>query len=80
MVTIQDLRREAIRARDEHGNTDFYIILNEAADVIEDLCKQIDGTVRVAADSLKRVKELEEVVAKWPNTERATTACLRGQE
>ena len=60
MITIQELRKEAIRARDEHGNTDFYWILNQAADTIEDLCKQIDGTVRVAAEALKRVKELEE--------------------
>jgi hypothetical protein len=59
MTTIEELRREAIRARDEHGNTDFYRLLNSAADTIEDLCKQIDGCVRVAADALKRVKELE---------------------
>jgi hypothetical protein len=60
MTNIAELRREAIRARDEHGNTDFYMILNSAADIIEDLCKQIDGCVKVAADALKRVKELED--------------------
>ena len=47
MTDIAELRREAIRARDEHGNTDFYMLLNSAADVIEDLCKQIDGCVKV---------------------------------
>lgn len=29
----------------------------QAADTIEDLCNQLDGCVRVAADALKRVKE-----------------------
>lgn len=56
MISVQELRAAAIRARDEHGNTDFYHILNEAADTILELAKQIDGCVRVAADALKRAE------------------------
>lgn len=61
MISIPELRKEAIRARDEHGNTDFYHTLNAAADTIDELVKQLDGTIRVAADALKRIKELENV-------------------
>ena len=31
---VAELRREAIRARDEHGNTDFYALLRRAADAL----------------------------------------------
>lgn len=46
-----------------------------AADAMADLCKQIDGTVRVAADALARVKErdaeierLRAVLLDWRKT------------
>lgn len=37
-----ELRAEAIRARDEHGNTDFYALLRTAADEIERLRAALD--------------------------------------
>jgi hypothetical protein len=53
MTNIEDLRWAA-RNLGCYTEEQKARLLNEAADTIEDLCKQIDGCVRVAADALKR--------------------------
>lgn len=52
MITTVKLREEAMRTTDPAMRD----ILRDAADTIEELCKQIDGCVRVAADALNQLK------------------------
>jgi hypothetical protein len=55
MTNIEDLRRAATHVH-MYSDEALTKLLNDAADVIEDLCKHIDGCVRVAADALKRAE------------------------
>lgn len=45
------LRSEASRALNEHGNTDFFALLNQAADEIQRLEKLVDSECRRAEDA-----------------------------
>ncbi len=62
IVTVPELRKAAkciYIAVEEPVADDIARLLNGAADSIEELCRQIDGTVRVGAAALARIKELE---------------------
>ena len=59
MITTQELRAAA-NHEEAKMNLGAAGVMREAASTIEELCKQIDGTVRVAAQALARVKELEQ--------------------
>jgi hypothetical protein len=41
--TVEELEKEARRARDEHGNTDFYAVLMAAAREVRYLREEIRG-------------------------------------
>lgn len=63
------LRREAVRARDEHGNTDFYMTLREAAVEIERLEKEAElWRLRCEAERQAHaatMKECDEMLAEY---------------
>ena len=59
IIDIPTLRRLAAEFLEKENRQDIYDILMDAAANMEDLCIQIDGTVRVAADALKRLKVFE---------------------
>lgn len=52
MITTVKLREEAAKTNDQFVS----LMYHEAADTIEELCKQIDGCVRVAANALRDLK------------------------
>lgn len=53
MISTVKLREEAIKTTDPFVR-DMY---RDAADTIEELCKQIDGCVRVAREALQANKD-----------------------
>lgn len=57
MTNIIELRKMAGIVALRYNDKEVANVLLEAANDIEDLCKQIDGTVRVATSALSRLKE-----------------------
>lgn len=55
-MDVAHLRTEAMRARDEHGNTDFYALLNEAADEIARLRTVLELIAGSSADRLQALQ------------------------
>jgi hypothetical protein len=60
IIDIPTLRRLAAEFLENENRQDIYDILMEAAANMKDLCDQIDGCIKVAADALSRLKILEE--------------------
>lgn len=56
MITIPKLREEAEKAS-EKGDHYYGSLLNSAADEMEELAEQLAGTIRVASEALRRLKE-----------------------
>lgn len=57
------LRAEAVRARDEHGNTDFYSLLLDASFEVERLTTENNMLIGALDDVRSKVKEARKVLS-----------------
>lgn len=53
---------DRLRAADISGHGSYSALVREAADTIEELARNIDGSVRIAAEALKEVERLKALI------------------